>query len=72
MKFKAIVIAILMLVGVSFTTLSSANAEVKTNAAQQETLDNVTRVRGLIDGVWYVIVYDADGKVVEVYTELQC
>ncbi len=72
MKFKAIVIAILMLVGVSFTTLSSANAEVKTNAAQQETLDNVTRVRVLIDGVWYVIVYDADGKVVEVYTELQC
>ena len=72
MKFKAIVIAILMLVGVSFTTLSSANAEVKTNSTQQETLDNVSRVRVLIDGVWWIIVYDADGKVVEVYTELQC
>lgn len=72
MKFKAIVIAILMLVGVSFTTLSSANAEVKTNSSQQETLDNVSRVRVLIDGVWWIIVYDADGKVVEVYTELQC
>ena len=72
MKFKAIVIAILMLVGVSFTTLSSANAEVKTNSSQQETLDGVTEVRVLIDGVWWIIVYDADGKVVEVYTELQC
>ena len=72
MNFRTIVIAILMLVGVSFTTLSSANAEVKTNAAQQEALDGVTEVRVLIDGVWWIIVYDADGKVVEVYTDVQC
>jgi hypothetical protein len=72
MNFRTIVIAILMLVGVSFTTLSSANAEVKTNATQQETLDEYTRVRVLIDGVWWIIVYDADGKVVEIYTDVQC
>ncbi len=72
MNFRTILIAILMLVGVSFTTLSSANAEVKTNAAQQEALDGVTEVRVLIDGVWWIIVYDADGKVVEVYTDVQC
>lgn len=72
MNFRTILIAILMLVGVSFTTLSSANAEVKTNAAQQEALDGVTEVRVLIDGVWWIIVYDADGKVVEIYTDVQC
>ncbi len=72
MNFRTILIAVLMLVGVSFTTLSSVNAEVKTSATQQETLDEYTRVRVLIDGVWWIFVYDADGKVVEVYTEVQC
>lgn len=72
MNFRAILIAILLLVGVSFTTLSSVNAEVKTSATQQEVLDEYTRVRVLIDGVWWIFVYDADGKVVEVYTEVQC